>query len=407
MVSRSTVAGTTRPVAGVLVFVVAVAVFLTCLATWGWHDTFLPFRVPTLEPIFADLRTISGASISAARGFDPYVENPGDPLGRPLNYPALWIPLFRLLALAGDPALILGTLQAAAFASLGWHLSRQPGGLVVTGLAFSPPMLLLLERGNGDGLTFLLVLAGLRSRSVGGGALVGLATALKVYPAAAVVAGFMFRPRRAFAFGVLLTLPLIVWTALQIRQLAAATPVMADTSFGSQALARLLLNLKSRVGFAALPETPATSYLTTLAVLALLALASVAMWLLFRSSYREICRLVAARDPRMERTFFGFLTLFLAIFCAGSSFAYRIVFLFPVIWVFARLAADHENRLVVILLIFGIGVLYSPFLPHGWLLFGPFVFLYAVLVAPILIEAVYQVIAGRLVVESSHPAAIH
>jgi Glycosyltransferase family 87 len=377
---------------GVLSFVVAVVAFLACLSTWGWHDTFLLFRVPPMQPIFSDLRPITGAWISAAQGLDPYVQNPGDPLGRRLNYPALWDPLFRMLARVGDPVLIFGTAQAAAFVALGLYLSRRRWGLLVTCLALSPPLLLLLERGNCDGLTFLLVLAGIRSRSVVGGALVGLATALKVYPAAAIVAGLAFRSRRAFATGVLLTSPLIVLTALQIPKLAAATPVSAEKSFGSLALARLFINLKPRLGFEALPETPTMFHPATLVILALLLIATVAIWLVMRSAYREACRRVAALDPTTERMFFGFLTLFLGIFCAGGSFAYRIIFLFPVIWVLGQLVAEKSDRLTTGLLILGVGLLYTPFLPKGWSLFGPVVFLYAALIAPILIEAASQAI---------------
>ena len=67
------------------------------LAGWlligGRTATLNAIGVPTMELPFADVRTVTGASIALAQGLDPLVSNPGDPWLRPLNYPRIWLVL--------------------------------------------------------------------------------------------------------------------------------------------------------------------------------------------------------------------------------------------------------------------------------------------------------------------------
>ena len=62
---------------------------------YGYENTWKLWGIPTMYPYFADLRTITGGAESWALGYDPLVNNPGDPWGRLMNYPRVWQMLFR------------------------------------------------------------------------------------------------------------------------------------------------------------------------------------------------------------------------------------------------------------------------------------------------------------------------
>ena len=106
-------------------FAVALVLTYTAIfglsATIGWTRTWRAVGVDSMFPPFADLRTLTGASITVAHGIDPLRQNPGDPWGRPLNYPRVWIPIVRTLRLTPATTPIFGGAVAALFiASLIW-----------------------------------------------------------------------------------------------------------------------------------------------------------------------------------------------------------------------------------------------------------------------------------------------
>jgi hypothetical protein len=62
----------------------------------GYEQTWRLWSIPVMSPPFADLRVITHGADSVARGFDPLINNPGDPWGRPLNYPKIWQSLYSV-----------------------------------------------------------------------------------------------------------------------------------------------------------------------------------------------------------------------------------------------------------------------------------------------------------------------
>ncbi|HYM18169.1 MAG TPA: hypothetical protein VEU06_06375 [Micropepsaceae bacterium] len=375
----------------ILLLVVAVLSFLLMLVDQGWSSTFRLFHVPPLQPVFADLRTISGAWISQSQGLDPYVANPGDPWARPLNYPPIWSAILRAFSAGGDPVLILGTLQAIAMIAIAFRASLLRRGYLATLLLLSPPILLLIERGNTDSLVFALVLAAFSYGSFGGGVVMGLAVALKLYPVAGMLAGFAFPPRRAFAFGAATALPLIAWSLAQVVAILRATPAEIGVSFGLYNFLLLLLNPSAWFASYVSPAVMPSLLLRGLALCAFVLTAG-SIWLLARSSYKDLFQRAAALSPPEKRIFFGFLFLFLAIFCASPNSGYRIVFLLPVIWGFALLDERGRGAAAKLFLAFGVLLMYSPFIDAQWLVFNCFAFLYALFLSPLVIEAV---VSGR------------
>ena len=112
-----------------------------------------------MNPVFADLRAVTSTASCMMENPDWTMDSPScDPFGRPYNYPTL---LPRILAFLGLGYSLSGEIGVALIFLLvgslllaviivgvrGW----MPGSVVVwSAFCFSPPVLLLLERGNSD-----------------------------------------------------------------------------------------------------------------------------------------------------------------------------------------------------------------------------------------------------------------
>ena len=291
----------------------------------------------------------------------------------------VWIWLFRALARLGDPVAITGLFQAALLLALGLRLADREAGPIVLLCAASPVMLLLVERGNNDGLILLLTLAGLRWSGVGAGMALGLAAGLKLYPIVAVPLAIRPPNERWRMAGLLLCAPLILWTVLQWDEIAAATPQAFWTmSFGAATTSLMLTEAIARTSFDLPPlliAHPALIGHTTLL------LAAVALWLVAQDEYIQLDELIATAPPAESRMVVGFSLIFAALFVSGSSFAYRGVFVLPILWFFYRHRACPPCRAMLAL---GLALLWFPWLPHGWELFNLPAFVLAIALSPML-----------------------
>ena len=136
--------------------------FLLALAALGYSDILLrALNIPAMRPFFADLRTIPSVEQFALHD-NIRTENFSDPWGRPFNYPKVWVYLLQPFRVCRDAYFCLGSLQVLLFLGLViglvWRVSLPLTVVPILLLALSPPITLLLERGNTDGLIFLLVL---------------------------------------------------------------------------------------------------------------------------------------------------------------------------------------------------------------------------------------------------------
>jgi hypothetical protein len=148
--------------------------------------------IEPLDPPFADSRAITASWQCTRQGVDILVRNPCDPWGRIMQYPKVWM-IPAALGLdqsltnwlgAANAVLALGTVMLV----MGPLRRLWEAGLYLV-LLLSPPVLLLLERGNVDGLIVALVgiavvLWSAQSRAVRAIALVlvELAAVLKLFP---------------------------------------------------------------------------------------------------------------------------------------------------------------------------------------------------------------------------------
>ncbi len=154
--------------------------------TW-WH-----LRVPALDRTFGDLRTVTHGIDCVHRGIDPYVANPCDPWDRLVNYPPIWLWAFDRLGVGPGITPWLGAAIDLGFVTTAIaFIGRRPlwQGAVYGAALISPAVMMGIERGNNDYLSFALVAAGLAlvlrkgcARRLSGTVLLIVALLLKLFP---------------------------------------------------------------------------------------------------------------------------------------------------------------------------------------------------------------------------------
>lgn len=139
---------------------IIIAVIISLFHFHGTEETWELWNIPTLNPEFADLRTITGGAESKEMGYDPMKENPGDPWNRPMNYPRIWQALYWF-GINEDNTFTFGIVLIFLFvAGLMLFFKRRgilPENILMLLAIFSPAVMLTVERGNIDMLMFFLI----------------------------------------------------------------------------------------------------------------------------------------------------------------------------------------------------------------------------------------------------------
>ncbi len=179
----------TKKAVFLLIFTLACLSIATAILHNGWFQTWSALHIPTLSPMFADMRTVQGSIQSDQLGLNPQVKNPGDPWSRTLDYPILWLWIAKLLQLDHETNFVLFVcVYLLAYIAACFFLLRNSPSPYLLLTAFSWTSLLAVERGNNDLLTFALLFAAITlSQSYFRAFLILLLTVLKVYPALLVV----------------------------------------------------------------------------------------------------------------------------------------------------------------------------------------------------------------------------
>ncbi len=115
--------------------------------------------IPHLKAPFADMQAILSASDAYREGYNPYIENPYDPLGREHVYPRPWLWL-GYTGITLDHSNFAATLLMAFFFLLSIRILRPENGnefLISAMLLLSPAVMLGVERGNNDLIIFILL----------------------------------------------------------------------------------------------------------------------------------------------------------------------------------------------------------------------------------------------------------
>lgn len=201
----------------------------------------LPFRFP-----FLDAQAVLSAAQCNRYGFDVYVSNPCDALGRVDVYSPLWLAITPHWLGPAATDWVGALLDLAFLASLALVLRpRSRSDLAIFALAvFSPTTVFALERANNDLLVFLLILYAITvdgEASVRRGCsylLYLIAGLLKYYPLVLLILLARHRWRSALVYGGVIFLVLIVFVVSFGNQISASVADVPKAScFGSENLA--------------------------------------------------------------------------------------------------------------------------------------------------------------------------
>jgi len=200
----------------------------TAILVVGWTPTWTALQVPTLSPIFADMRTVQGSIKSEELGFDPQVKNPGDFWYRSMNYPKIWIWIAKMVQLDNETNYVVFICAyILVYILCCFFILRISPSLYVLLAVFSGASLLAVERGNNDLLAFVILFMGIYfSQNYFRAFTILLATILKVYP---VLLVFIFMKKtKMFILLVLLIAVYFVFTAGELKILMAGNTALTD-----------------------------------------------------------------------------------------------------------------------------------------------------------------------------------
>jgi len=200
----------------------------TAILVVGWTPTWTALQLPTLSPIFADMRTVQGSIKSEELGFDPQVKNPGDFWYRSMNYPKIWIWIAKLVQLDNETNYVVFICAyILVYILCCFFILRISPSLYVLLAVFSGASLLTVERGNNDLLAFVILFMGIYfSQNYFRAFTILLATILKVYP---VLLVFIFMKKtKMFILLVLLIAVYFVFTAGELKILMAGNTALTD-----------------------------------------------------------------------------------------------------------------------------------------------------------------------------------
>jgi hypothetical protein len=191
---------------------------LVSLRSYGYHETWRLWKVPSAPPAFLDFRLIPGSAESLANGYEPSVENPYDPQRRIFNYPAFWR-LFFYAGITQDDTvwmsvsmILLFTLAVLVFPK---RLSVA-GSIGMLLVVFSPASMLLYERGNVDLIVFVIcvmVVIATDYSAYLAAALVVFGAIVKYFPLFGVTVFFREPKHRCWRLFAGCVLPIIVYMA--------------------------------------------------------------------------------------------------------------------------------------------------------------------------------------------------
>ena len=297
-------------------------------AVWG-IDIWPRLGVPSGPSLFFDTRNLTAALECRRLGFDPLVESPCDPWGRPLNYPRVWLVL-RFLGLNQSHTVPLALLFIVLFFGSIYLLMGRISlgrGIVVAVAVCSPSVMFAVERANLDIVVFTLMVVavltwGTRSRwgqSVSPLVVLIGATA-KIYPVFGLPAYLFVRRRGAAVVAIFCAAAFIAYAILtigDIQAVARIAPQGQHHAFGVRILPVAIYHL-------VVPDRWQGGLFTKqLLAIAPLLVAGPLIWLAGRRRRPEPDE---SADSWTRLAFSLGSLIFLGTFAVGNNFDYRLVF---------------------------------------------------------------------------------
>jgi hypothetical protein len=323
---------TYRPdVDGRLFVIAALAVYFLIVAiprVFFGVDIWPSLGVPSGPSLFFDTRNLTAALECRRLGFDPLVESPCDPWGRPLNYPRVWLVL-RWLGLDQSHtvplAIVFIVLFLASVSVLVGRITLGQGILVAVALC-SPSVMFAIERANLDIVVFTLLVAAVlawrmhtRWRQLLSPLVVFVGATAKIYPVFGLLAYLFVRRRAAAVAAILCAAAFAVYVVItigDIQAVARVAPQGDHNAFGARILPAAIYHRF-------VPDRWQGGLVTKqLVAIVPFLLAAPLVWLAGRRRLPEPDE-TAASSKRLA-FYLGALT-FLGTFAVGNNFDYRLV----------------------------------------------------------------------------------
>jgi hypothetical protein len=225
-----------------LIFYIAVvAAIILSLFLIGWTKTWSFLFVPTLQPYYADLRTVQGLIFSMSHGFDPYFSNPGDPWGRTLNYPSIWIFIANIFSLHLEwNYLIFVSAYVFVYIIICLFLIYKYPSICLLLIILSGSSLLAIERGNIDLIIFNLLYISSVAPIFLSLLLIIFATILKIYPIFSIIS--IYNNKKILLFSLLIASLYFASRVPELLKIINNTPVSSYISYGAPSIAKALAN---------------------------------------------------------------------------------------------------------------------------------------------------------------------
>mgnify|MGYP006105030599 FL=1 len=271
------------------------------------------------------------------------------------NYPDLWATAYGLFNnFSEDFFMTFWKVNALAVIITLFFLALRTTPAFFAIAALSPVTLLTIERGNVDALTFFIlyapILLTIRANILNGFFII-LATSAKIFPIFALPIYLLRRFKKnwkSLIFGFLVASPLLVWSFKDILTLTE------NTSSG----------FKVAYGFFSLMNAP---FLRDNHWIALLVLGLFFLGMVFfvfhekiQQQYNDVIEEISNLDERKSFLFYSSIFIFGLTFIFFISWSYRLIFLFPAMFVLTNCSSKVSNVILCVMIL----VFWSPVL--GW-----------------------------------------
>ena len=234
------------------IILLILTIVLSAIIVLLLNDTSILFwkviGVPVQNNIFGDISTIPTLeqyySTENIRVLNPYNEN-----STPFNYPMIWAYLFSFVQYFTNPVQLIGYIQIPFVVSTIIYFAYRNNCLVYSPLfLFSPPILLLFERGNIDGLVFSILMCGIYQNGYVKTLISFIASVLKVFPIIIflrdAITLFVSKNRSYdILFFLILLLLLLIFSLKDLMLILSATPNAESVGFSVRTLAAQVSDL--------------------------------------------------------------------------------------------------------------------------------------------------------------------
>lgn len=271
------------------------------------------------------------------------------------NYPDLWVTLYGVFNnFSEDFFMTFWRINALAAIITLFFLALRTTPAFFAIAALSPVTLLTIERGNIDALTFFILYVPILltiKANILNGFLIMLATSVKIFPIFALPIYLLKnfnKSRKSLILGFLVALPLLVWSFKDILTLTE------NTSSG----------FKVAYGFFSLINAP---FLRDNQWVAFLVLGLFFLGMVFfvfhektHQKYNDVEQEISNLDDRNSFLFYSSIFIFGLTFIFFISWSYRLIFLFPAMFVLTNCSSKLSKIILCIMIL----VFWSPVL--GW-----------------------------------------